>query len=150
MNFSSDTRDCIGQIKSTRCSSEMFQYCEIFCLYMNCKDANKQQRSYNNVFSKPQTSIRLLLLLIQHVCGATSGELPTFKEACIRLRLLEDNDKLYNSLIEAAKFRTPRQLLNMFAMMCRFNHPVNAVQLWNEQRHRMFEDLLIDNDKSCH
>lgn len=40
------------------------------------------------------------------------------------------------------------QLLNMFIVMCLFNHPVNSVQRWNEHGHGMIEDLIIDNDET--
>ena len=82
-----------------------------------------------------------LRLLLLHVPGATSfenlrtvegNEMQTFKEACIRLRLLDDDAEIHNTLREAATFRMPRQLLNIFATLCIFNHPVNALQLWNE------------------
>ena len=42
----------------------------------------------------------------------------------------------------------PRQLLNMFAMMCLFNHPVNVLELWNEHKHDMVEDLIPGNDEA--
>lgn len=38
------------------------------------------------------------------------------------------------------------QLLNMFALMSLFNHPVNALQFCNECKHNMMENLL-DNDE---
>ncbi|XP_076035366.1 uncharacterized protein LOC143021643 [Oratosquilla oratoria] len=77
-----------------------------------------------------------LRMLLLHVPGATSfddlktvgGEqLPTFKDACIRLQLLEDDNELEMALSEAAIYQMPRQLLNMFAMICLFNTPQNAL-----------------------
>ena len=58
-----------------------------------------------------------LRLLLLHVPGATSfehlrtvdgTELQTFKEACIRMRLLDDDTEIRNTLREAATFRMPR------------------------------------------
>ncbi|XP_076069725.1 uncharacterized protein LOC143041602 [Oratosquilla oratoria] len=78
-----------------------------------------------------------LRMLLLHVPGATSfddlktvgGEqLPTFKDACIRLQLLEDDNELEMALSEAAIYQMPRQLLNMFAIICLFNTPQNALQ----------------------
>ncbi|XP_076039480.1 uncharacterized protein LOC143024554 [Oratosquilla oratoria] len=63
-----------------------------------------------------------LRMLLLHVPGATSfddlktvgGEqLPTFKDACIRLQLLEDDNELEMALSEAAIYQMPRQLLNI-------------------------------------
>lgn len=34
-------------------------------------------------------------------------------------------------------------------MMCLFNHPVDALQLWNEHSHSMIEELFIDNDETA-
>ncbi|XP_076063445.1 uncharacterized protein LOC143038309 [Oratosquilla oratoria] len=99
----------------------------------------------------------LLRMLLLHVPGATSfddlktvgGEqLPTFKDACIRLQLLEDDNDLEMALSEAAIYQMPRQLLNMFAMICLFNTPQNALQLWNDNKHLMIEDLLCQYDNN--
>ncbi|XP_076038426.1 uncharacterized protein LOC143023700 [Oratosquilla oratoria] len=98
-----------------------------------------------------------LRILLLHVPGATSfddlktvgGEqLPTFKDACIRLQLLEDDNELEMVLSEAALHQMPRQLLNMFAMICLFNTPQNALQLWNDNKHLMIEDLLCQYDNN--
>ncbi|XP_076058585.1 uncharacterized protein LOC143035603 [Oratosquilla oratoria] len=98
-----------------------------------------------------------LRMLLLHVPGATSfddletvgGEqLPTFKDACIRLQLLEDDNELEMALSEAAIYQMPRQLLNMFAMICLFNTPQNALQLWNDNKHLMIEDLLCQYDNN--
>ena len=92
-----------------------------------------------------------LRLLLLHVPGATSfenlrtvqdTELPTYKEACIRLKLLNDDTELRNTLIEAATFRMPYRLLSLFATLCIFNHPVNALQLWDEFKEHMMENIL--------
>ncbi|XP_076052786.1 uncharacterized protein LOC143032200 [Oratosquilla oratoria] len=96
-----------------------------------------------------------LRMLLFHVPGATSfddlktigGEqLPTFKDACIRLQLLEDDNELEMALSEAAIYQMPRQLFNMFAIICLFNTPQNALQLWNDNKHLIIEDLLCQYD----
>ncbi|XP_076058630.1 uncharacterized protein LOC143035649 [Oratosquilla oratoria] len=98
-----------------------------------------------------------LRMLLLHVPGATSfddlktvgGEqLPTFKDACIRLQLLEDDNELEMALSEAAINQMPRQLLNMFAMICSFNTPQNALHLWNDNKHLMIEDFLCQYDNN--
>ncbi|KAF2365689.1 P-loop containing nucleoside triphosphate hydrolase [Trinorchestia longiramus] len=93
-------------------------------------------------------------MLLLHVPGATSfrdlktiggQEMDTFKQACVRLRLVENDNALQEALTEAAA-HMPRQLPTMFAKMCVFNQPVNALQLWNENKHFMIEDLLLRHD----
>lgn len=76
-------------------------------------------------------------------------ELPAFKGAYIWLRRLEDDAELHNSPTETVTFRLPRQLLNLSAMTCLFNCPGNALQLWNEHRRSMIENLFIDNDETA-
>ncbi|XP_076032957.1 uncharacterized protein LOC143020425 [Oratosquilla oratoria] len=98
-----------------------------------------------------------LRMLLLHVPGATSfddlktvgdEQLPTFKDACIRLQLLEDDNELEMALSEAAIYQMSRQLLNMFAMICLFNTPQNALQLWNDNKLLMIEDLLCQYDNN--
>ncbi|XP_076057196.1 uncharacterized protein LOC143034731 [Oratosquilla oratoria] len=36
----------------------------------------------------------------------------------------------------------------MFAMMCMFNEPIKALQLWNENKKFMIEDLLLRHDNA--
>lgn len=61
------------------------------------------------------------------------------------LRHLEDEVELHNTLTKDSIFSIPRHLLNIFGMRCLFNHPVNTLQRWNEYRHSIIKDLLIDN-----
>lgn len=42
-----------------------------------------------------------------------------------------------------------QQLLNLFTIMFLFNHVVNALQLWNEYRRSMIENLITDNDENA-
>ena len=110
---------------------------EAICTYL----ASKLQHGLEEyVFKKIVTRMYLasprdgekffLRLLLLHVPGATSfrdlrtveGEFfGTFKEACVRLRLLDDDNELQATLREATAYQMPRQLLNMFALMCVFN-----------------------------
>ncbi|XP_076039427.1 uncharacterized protein LOC143024501 [Oratosquilla oratoria] len=94
-------------------------------------------------------------MLVLHAPGATTfselktvdGQIrTTFKAACVRLRLVENDNALHEALTEAAAHQMPQQLLTMFAMMCVFNQPVNALHLWNENKHFMIEDLLLRHD----
>lgn len=61
------------------------------------------------------------------------------------IQLLEDDDVLHKAVTEATSFRMPWQLLNVFAVMCLLNHPVNALLFCNEHMHSMIEDLLIES-----
>lgn len=99
----------------------------------------------------------ILLLLLLHVPEATyfdklrnmeRVELPIFKEACDRVRLLEDDAELHNALTVAATFRLPQQLLKVFDMMLPIQ-PSRECPFWDEYKHSMNENLLIDNDESA-
>jgi hypothetical protein len=92
-----------------------------------------------------------LRMLLLHVPGAKNFEelrtveddiVPTFKEACIRLGLLENDQELEQALAEAVRCRMPSQLCLMFATLCVYSVPANALQLWNTYKEPMSEDFL--------
>ncbi|XP_067930639.1 uncharacterized protein [Watersipora subatra] len=71
-----------------------------------------------------------------HVCA-------TFHEACRRLGLLEDDAQWREALEEAATIRSPSQLRKLFAIMlstCQLSHPL---QLWQEFKEHLAEDILF-------
>ncbi|XP_067951816.1 ATP-dependent DNA helicase pif1-like [Watersipora subatra] len=71
-----------------------------------------------------------------HVCAS-------FHEACRRLGLLEDDAQWREALEEAATVQSPAQLRKLFAIMlstCQLSHPL---QLWQEFKEHLAEDILF-------
>ena len=115
------------------------------------------RRRNNNIISRMYTvsprdvekfHLRLLLL---HVPGAKSFEeirtvegetFPSFKEACLQLGLIQNDDHLNQALQEAATHHMPTQLRVMFSALCIYSVPANAQQLWNAHKESMIEDYL--------
>ncbi|CAI9717411.1 Hypothetical predicted protein [Octopus vulgaris] len=92
-----------------------------------------------------------------HIPGATFShlrtveceEFETFKEACITLRLIDNDNELQDTLTEVATYQMPRQLLNMLAIICLFNQLVNALHLWNENKEFMIEFMLRNDNTTA-
>ena len=91
-----------------------------------------------------------LRILLTRVRGATSfDDLKTvegcncssFKEACIRLSLLQDDDEWNACLLEASAVQSGKQLRNLFASILLFCQPVNPEVLWNEHKVSLCEDI---------
>ena len=92
-----------------------------------------------------------LRLLLLHVPGATSFEflqtvdgvrLDTFKEACRRRHLLNDDAEWTNTLEEASNFKMPNQLRVLFATICLFCEPNDPLALWQKHKHALSEDHI--------
>lgn len=91
-----------------------------------------------------------LRLLLHTVKGPTSfedlrsyeGEIcVTYREACLRHGLLEDDEHWNQTLSEAAAVQMPCQLRQLFAIMLQFCHPSNPVQLWEDHKESLAEDF---------
>ena len=98
-----------------------------------------------------------LRILLTRVRGATSfDDLKTvegcncnsFKEACIRLSLLQDDDEWNACLLEASAVQSGKQLRNLFASIFLFCQPVNPEVLWNEHKVSLCEDICYHNHVS--
>jgi hypothetical protein len=100
----------------------------------------------------PRDSERYCLrLLLHHVPGATCYEdirrvegetVHTFKEACILRHLLSDDREWHHALQEASHFQMPAQLRSLFATICLHCEPTNAMQLWEDHKEAMTEDII--------
>lgn len=93
-----------------------------------------------------------LRLILLHVVGATSFEdmrtfnnmiYPTFKAAATARGLILDDLEWQSALEEASSFQMPYQLRQLFAYICIFQSPSNALNLWNIFKEAMSEDYLI-------
>uniref|UniRef100_UPI00358E4945 uncharacterized protein n=1 Tax=Myxine glutinosa TaxID=7769 RepID=UPI00358E4945 len=92
-----------------------------------------------------------LYLLLHHVKGPISfqelrtfnGQVcDTFRQACHLHGLLEDDSYWDATLEEAAVSRSPALLRNLFAIMLQTCGLSNPVQLWNNHREDLNEDIL--------
>src|SRR6266542_3557172 len=88
--------------------------------------------------------------LLTAVKGATSFEAlctvnnqlkPTFKEACIALGLLADDNEWHQCLGEAGLMATGHQLRVLFVTILIDCSPTHPRQLWNNHKHSLCDDL---------
>ena len=92
-----------------------------------------------------------LRLLLLHVPGAISFAAlrtvdntvyPSFRAACAALHLLDDDANLAATLADASTYQMPRQFRMLFATICSFCHPSNALDLWLTYKDSLTEDFL--------
>src|ERR1043165_9077961 len=95
-----------------------------------------------------------LRILLTHIKGATSfDDLKTvnghtcnsFKEACIRLALLQDDNEWDACLLEASNIQTGKQLRQLFASILLFCQPVSPEILWSKHKVALCEDICYLN-----
>jgi hypothetical protein len=91
-----------------------------------------------------------LRMLLNYVKGATSyehlrtvdgREHDTFKDACITMGLLVDNNEWDQALEEAGVWASGRQLRDMFASMLMFYEVINPRQLWDAHWESLSDDI---------
>nr|XP_060632277.1 uncharacterized protein LOC132775579 [Anolis sagrei ordinatus] len=100
----------------------------------------------------PNNAERFFLRILLHtVRGPTSftflktvnGEVcNTFREACQKLGLLEDDQHWNFTLSEAALQSSPAQIRNLFAIILTTCYPSNPSGLWEKHQESMSEDIL--------
>ncbi|XP_051173501.1 uncharacterized protein LOC127289553 [Leptopilina boulardi] len=103
-------------------------------------------------FVSPKDIERYFLrLLLLYVRGAKSFEdiktyegitYNTFTEAARARNLMVDDNEWNNCLTEAVSMKFPKELCRLFAYICVFGSPVNAIDLWNKYK----EDMIFEND----
>ncbi|CAB5176430.1 unnamed protein product [Rhizophagus irregularis] len=95
-----------------------------------------------------------LRTLLAHVKGPTSFNdlktvngytCKTFKEACICLSLLQDDNEWDECLLEASAIQSGRQLRLLFASILLFCQPVNPEILWNKHKLALCEDICYQH-----
>lgn len=64
----------------------------------------------------------------------------TFKDACIALGLLQDDDEWVVCLHEAEQYQSAHQLRSLFAKILAFCQPTNPSDLWLQFRHSLSDD----------
>jgi len=89
-------------------------------------------------------------MLLNCVKGATSYEHlwivdgiehDTFKDACIAMGLLADDNEWHPALEEADVWASGRQLCDMFALMLMFCEVTNPRQLWDAHWESLSDDI---------
>ena len=98
-----------------------------------------------------------LRVLLNHVTGATSFEclrtmdgkiLPTFCEATERRGLIEEDNTLNESLVEATGWMMPYALRRLFATILVFCEPSDVFGLWEKHKEAMLEDYMRNNQST--
>ncbi|XP_043469512.1 uncharacterized protein LOC122503140 [Leptopilina heterotoma] len=103
-------------------------------------------------FVSPKDIERYFLrILLLYVRGAKSFEdvrtyegiiYNTYTEAARARNLMVDDNEWDNCLTEAVSMKFPKELCRLFAYICVFGLPVNAVDLWNKFK----EHMIFDNN----
>ena len=97
-----------------------------------------------------------LRVLLIHVRGATSYEhLRTFngitynsyQEACFHRGYLIHDNEAYNCMNEAINDQMPSALRNLFATILIYNNPSNPLELWNQFKQYLSEDIMHRNNE---
>jgi hypothetical protein len=102
-------------------------------------------------YAHPTSDERYYLrMLLNYVKGATSHEHlrtmdviehDTFKNACIVMGLLEDDNEWNQALEEVGIWALGRQLCDMFASMLMFYEVTNPRQLWDAHWESLSDDI---------
>lgn len=89
---------------------------------------------------KGPTSFEYLRTVKNETCG-------TFREACLKLGLLEEEKHWNDTLNEAALVCTAKQLRTLFAIILTSCSPSDPMALWNNHKESLSEDILIQRRK---
>ncbi|UYV75653.1 hypothetical protein LAZ67_13000856 [Cordylochernes scorpioides] len=93
-----------------------------------------------------------LRMLLHSVRGPTSfaalrtinGVLcQTYKEACLHLGLLENDQQWYHCILEAVLSASPLKIRELFAIVLTCCHPTNPQDIWAQFKEPMSADILI-------
>jgi hypothetical protein len=113
-----------------------------------CKKGFAIGRMY---YAHPTSGERYYLrMLLNCIKGATSyknlrtmdgTEHNTFKDACIAMGLLEDDNEWHQALEEAGIWASGQQLRDMFASMLMFCEVTNPRQLWDAHWESLSDDI---------
>ncbi|XP_043474034.1 uncharacterized protein LOC122506104 [Leptopilina heterotoma] len=109
-------------------------------------------------FVSPKDIERYFLrILLLYVRGAKSFEdirtyegikYNTFAEAARARNLMVDDNEWDNCLTEAVSMKFPKELCRLFAYICVFGLPVNAVDLWKKYKEHMIFDNSLPTEVS--
>lgn len=120
-------------------------------IWKNRQQGGEKIISRMYVVSPKDVELFHLRLLLLHVTGPQSFadvrfyngvQYPTFVAACHARGIASNDNEWRQTLEEAKNFHMPKQLREIFAVICALNVPANALALWNEFRMDMAEDFL--------
>ncbi|GBP32285.1 hypothetical protein EVAR_86117_1 [Eumeta japonica] len=100
--------------------------------------------------------LRLLLvnvtgpLSFQDIRKVNGQQYPTYKDACLALGLLEDDNQWECMLAEAALNCTAIQIRLLFAIVLTTCFPARAQILWENHKDSMTDDILHQHRIRCH
>ncbi len=77
----------------------------------------------------------------EHLRTVDGREHDTFKDACIAMGLLADDNEWHQALEEAGVWASGRQLRDMFASMLKFCEVTNPRQLWDAHWESLSDDI---------
>ncbi len=98
-----------------------------------------------------QIELYHLRMLLYHIPGAKSFadlrtingvEEPTFRAACLKMGLLDDDSENDRAIEEASSIRFGPQLRETFAMLLIWNSPIDPKAFWEKHKNILSEDLL--------
>lgn len=87
------------------------------------------------------TSFAAIRTVDGHVCE-------TFREACQKLGLLEDDQHWDRTLSEAVVSSLPSQLRHLFSIILTCCNPSNPKELWSKYKESLSEDILRDAQRA--
>lgn len=99
--------------------------------------------------SPSQQECFYLRLLLHEIAGPTSFtdtkgiECQSYREACFRLVLLEDDSQWDTAMAEGELLRTPSRLRTLFAILLLRCELSDLLSLWLKYRESMSEDVLF-------
>ena len=117
--------------------------------YPGVKQAQALGRVYT--ISPRQGECFYLRLLLHNVKGPQSfadlrtvdGDLcSSFREACLKLGLLEDDNQYHLAMEEATVSNSPASLRTLFAVILAWCEPSNPLEIYNNHKEGMAEDYL--------
>jgi hypothetical protein len=85
----------------------------------------------------------------EHLWTVDGIEHDTFKDACIAMGLLVDNNEWHQALEEASIWALGRQLRDMFASMLMFCEVMNPRQLWDAHWESLSDDIKAMTRREC-
>ncbi|XP_073972868.1 uncharacterized protein [Rhodnius prolixus] len=98
--------------------------------------------------------LRLLLVVtgplsFQDIRKVDGQQYPTYKDACLALGLLEDDNHWDSMLAEAALNCTGTQIRLLFAIVLTTCFPARAQMLWDNHKDSMTDDILYRHRTRC-
>jgi hypothetical protein len=101
-----------------------------------------------------QSELYYLRMLLHHIPSPQSfqdlrtiaGQVcPTYKDACLKIGILDNDEEIDRVLEEAASVQFGPSLRQTFATILIWTQPAKAIDFWERHKHTLAEDLLHQN-----